>query len=255
MIRSRYRVIAGAFAGALTVASASGLSTIANLRHVSGASSSVTAEAKAINMKVQDLSASIKWAVEQSSATPKGEAAIAKQAVACLAKTGPVSPDPFGASGVTGGVVLVDVSSPTYYEKSATLTHLPSADSEVVFQKTASGALADLAAVGHKPSLVCLGDQLAADSSLQGAGKGVKAKGSFLPAPRYGGGSGGLHIRFLESGGNLPAGLDIYDDEYFYVEGQAEVSLTFINLGSAFNSSWAASTISKVMARAKSELG
>jgi hypothetical protein len=45
------------------------------------------------------------------------------------------------------------------------------------------------------------------------------------------------------------------DDEYFYVQGTAEVFLTFINLGPAFNSSWAASAISKVMARAKSEVG
>ena len=132
---------------------------------------------------------------------------------------------------------------------------MPSASSEVVFEKTASGALADLAAVGRKSSLACLGDQLAADSSLQGAGKGVKASGSFLPAPRYGAGSGGVHIRFLESGGLLGTSIKIDDDEYFYVQGSAEISLTFINLGSAFNPSWAASTISKVMARAKSEVG
>ncbi len=255
MIRSRYRLVARGFAGALALGSISALPSLANLHRLAGEPSSVVAEAKAINMKLSDLPASIKWATEQPSATPKGEAAIAKHAVACLAKGGPVSPDPFGASGVVGGAVLADVSSPTYFEKSQTVTHLPSASSEVVFQKTASGALADLAAVGRKLSLACLGVQLAADSSLQGAGKGVKASGSFMSAPRYGGGSGGVHIRFLESGGLLGTSIKLDDDEYFYVQGSAEISLTFINLGTVFSPSGAASVISKVMARAKAEVG
>jgi len=228
---------------------------MANFRQLLSGASSAAAEAKVVNMKVSDLSPSITWATSQPVASPKAEKAVGKQTVACMAKGGPVSPDLFGTSGVTGGVVLADVSSPTYFEKSATLTHLPSASSEVVFVTTPSGALADLVAVGRKSSLVCLGDQLATDSSLQGAGKGVKANASFMSAPRYGGGSGGVHIRFLESGGNLPPGLKIYDDVYDYVQGPAEVSLTFINLGAAFNSSWAATAIAKVMARAKSEVG
>jgi hypothetical protein len=236
------------------VGSVSAQPSMANLHQLSGGSSSVLAQAKAINMKVSDLPASIKWATSQPVASPKAELALGKEAVSCVAKGGPVSPDPFGTSGVTGGVVVLDISSPTYSEKSATLTHLPSGSSEVVFLTTASKALADLVAVGRKSSPACLAAQLAADSALQGAGKGVKASASFMSAPRYGGGSGGIHIRFLESGGNLPAPLKIYDDEYFYVQGPAEVSLTFINLGSAFSSSSAASAISKVMARAKSEV-
>ena len=229
---------------------------MANLHRLAGGSSSVVAEAKAINMKVSDLPTSIKWATAQPTASPKGEAALGKQAVACIAKGGPVSLDPFGTSGVVGGTVLVDVSSPTYSEKSSTLTHLPSASSEVVFVKTAPGALADLAGIGRKSSIACLATQMAAESSLQGAGKGVKASGSFLPAPRYGGGSGGVHIRFLETGGNFALLKEtLYDDEYFYVQGSAEVFVTFVNLGTAFSPSGAASTIAKVMARAKSEVG
>ena len=255
MIRSFYRLVAGGFAGALAVGSVSALPSVANLRQLPGGSSSVLAQAQAINMKMSDLPASIKWATEKPTATPKAEAALGKTAVACIAKGGPVSPDPFGTSGVTGGVVLVDNSSPTYFEKSATLTQLPSASSEVVFLKTPAGALADLVAVGRKTSLACLATQLAADSALQGAGKGVKAAASFMSAPHFGAGSGGVHIRFLESGGNLPAPLKIYDDVYDYVQGPAEVSLTFINLGSAFNAASEASTIAKVMARAKSEVG
>ena len=232
--------------------SVSSLPSTANFRQLTGGSTSVVAQAKAINMKVSDLPASIKWATAQPAASPKGESALGKQAVACIGKGGPVSPDPFGTSGVTGGVVLADISSPTYYEKSSTLTHLPSANSEVVFLSTTSGALADLVAVGRKSSIACLATQMAADSALQGAGK-VKASGSFMPAPRYGGGSGGVHIRFLETGGNFALLKSmLYDDEYFYVQGSVEVFLTFVNLGSAFSSASEASAISKVMARAKS---
>ena len=122
--------------------------------------------------------------------------------------------------------------------------------------KTAPGALADLAGIGRKSSIACLATQTAAESSLQGAGKGVKASGSFLPAPRYDGGSGGVHIRFLETGGNFALlKKTLYDDEYFYVQGSAEVFVTFVNLGTAFSPNGAASTIAKVMARAKSVVG
>jgi hypothetical protein len=228
---------------------------MANLRLLSGGQSSVAAEAKAINMKLSDLPASIKWATSQPVASPKAELALGKQAVACVAKGGSVSPDPFGTSGVIGGPVVADISSPTYFEKSATLTRLPSASSEVVFLSTASGALADLVAVGRKSSLVCLATQMAANSTLQGAGQGVKAGASFMSAPRYGGGGGGVHIRFVETGGNFALlKSKLYADEYFYVQGSAEVFLTFINLGSAFSPSSTASAISKVMARAKSEV-
>ncbi len=227
---------------------------MSNLHRLGAGSSSVVAEAKAINLKVSDLPTSIKWATAKPTASPKGEAALGKQAVACIAKGGPVSPDPFGTSGVVAGTVLADVSSPTYFEKSQTLTHLPSATSEVVFLKTAPAALADLAGVGRKASIACLATQMAAESTLQGAGKGVNARGSFLPAPRYG--SGGVHIRFLESGGNFALLKEaLYDDEYFYVQGSAEVYLTFVNLGSAFSPSGAAAAIADVMARAKSEVG
>ncbi|MGD0984062.1 MAG: hypothetical protein ABSA65_09645 [Acidimicrobiales bacterium] len=254
MIRSCYRLVVGGFAGALALGSVSALPSMANLRQLPGGASSVAAEAKAINMKVSDLPTSIKWATAQPAASPKGEAALGRQAVACIAKGGPVSPDPFGTSGVTGGTVLVDVSSPTFFEKSATLTHLPSASSEVVFLNSASGTLADLAALGRKASIACLATQMAAESTLQGAGKGVKASGSFMGAPRYG--SGGVHIRFLETGGNFALLKEtLYDDEYFYVQGSAEVFLTFVDLGSAFSSSGAASAIAAVMARAKSEVG
>jgi len=212
------------------------------------------AKAKAINLKVSDLPTTTRWATSPAAASPKAELAVGKKAVACIKKGGPVSPDPFGTSGVTGGVVVVDVTAPTYFQKGATLTHLPSATSEVVFLKTAPEALADLVAIGRGPSLACLAAQLASDSALQGAGK-VKAAASFMSAPRHGAGKGGIHIRFLESGGNLPGTLKIYDDVFYYVQGPAEVSLTFINLGSAFGLTSEVSVISKVMARAEADAG
>jgi hypothetical protein len=156
---------------------------------------------------------------------------------------------------VIGGVVVVDVSSPTYYQKGS-FTQLPSASSEVVFLTTASGAVTDLSTISRKPSLACLTAQLVGNSILGGAGKSVKGSASFMAAPRHGGGSGGVHIRFVETGGNFALlKSKLYDDEYFYVQGPAEVAMSFINLGSPFKATWATSAISKVMARAKSEVG
>jgi hypothetical protein len=60
----------------------------------------------------------------------------------------------------------------------------------------------------------------------------------------------------VETGGNFALlKSKLYDDEYFYVQGPAEVAMSFINLGSPFKATWATSAISKVMARAKSEVG
>jgi hypothetical protein len=66
-------------------------------------------------------------------------------------------------------------------------------------------------------------------------------------------GGGGLHLRFVFTGGNIPAKL--YEDLYYYVEGRAEVTLTFVNLTAPFSSSWASSIVKSVMARAKSIAG
>ena len=97
----------------------------------------------------------------------------------------------------------------------------------MVFVKTAPGALADLAGIGRKSSIACLATQTAAESSLQGAGKGVKASGeSCTPARADDGGSGGVHIRFLETGGNFALlKKTLYDcDGYFYVRAQPRSS-------------------------------
>jgi hypothetical protein len=255
MTQRLHRGLSGGLA-VLTAGSLLAAPSLANHRLPANRASSVVSEAKAINLKVADLSSSLHWATSSPGKSSKAEATLAAKTVVCLKKVGPVSPDPFGTTGKSGGVVLADVSSPTLYDKASTLTQLPSASSEVVFVTKASGATADLSTVGRSGSLVCLTAQLVGNSSLQGAGKGIKGTASFMSAPRHGTGSGGVHIRFVESGGNFALlKSKLYDDEYFYAQGSAEISISFINLGSPFNQAWATTAISKVMARAASEAG
>ena len=47
----------------------------------------------------------------------------------------------------------------------------------------------------------------------------------------------------------------LYDDAFFYVQGAAEVSLSYVNLDSHVTSAWEASVAAKVMARAQRLLG
>jgi len=223
--------------------------------HLPSSPSSVVAEAKAINLKLADLPTSIRWVAASAGTTSKAQVALAQKALACLKKVGPVSPDPFGTTGRAGGSVLADVSSPTWYDKASTLTQLPSASSEVVFLTTSTTTRSDLSTIGRSGSLACLTAQLVANSELQGAGTGIKGSARFLPAIRHGGGNGGVHIQFIESGGNFALlKAKLYDNEYFYVQGSAEVALSFINLNSALNPTWSASSIAKVMARAQAEV-
>jgi hypothetical protein len=227
--------------------------TLAKLPVSSAKASSTVAVAQVINLKVTDLSTAMKWKAAPAGHSSAAVAALAAKTLACLDKVGRVSPDPFGTTGKSGGVVLADISSPTFYNKASPLIQLPSASSEVVIMSKASGALADLATIGRSGALSCLTTQLVGDSSLEGAGKGIKGTASYLAAPHHGAGGGGVRIRFVEHGGLLPGKL--YDDEYFYVKGAVEVSMSFINLSSPFNPSWATGAITKVMARAVSEAG
>lgn len=211
-----------------------------------------TSKAKAINIKDSDMPSSTKWASTPQTPYNKAETAAGKKAIACIDKSGAVSGDAFGTSRITGGEVVVDVRSDQYYEASATLTELPAANSEVVFLSSAGDATKDLNAFERKSSLSCLGAQLVVESEAEGSGS-VKISANVMPAPHYGGGNGGLRIRFVETGGLLPGGL--YNDEYFYVQGPSEVSFSFLNLGTPFSTSWADSIIEKVMKRAASTVG
>lgn len=211
-----------------------------------GRSVSVVSEARAINMKASDLPSRVHWTAAPAAASSKAVVALAEKTVACLKRVGKVSPDPFGTRGLSGGEVEADISSPTYYQSSS-FTQLPSASSEVVFLTSAAAARADQAIVAKPAALACLTTQFVGDSSLGGAGK-VKGTGSFLSVHHYGQGDGGVHVQFLVTGGLLPSKL--YDNEYFYVQGNAEISMSFINLGSAFDAGWSSVAIAKVMARA-----
>ena len=162
-----------------------------------------------------------------------------------------VSPDPFGTVGKPSGDVTADVSSKVFAIKGS-VTGLPSASSEVVFVSTTKQALADLVAFGTSHAQSCVTTLMATVTGLSAGGK-VKATVSTLALPHLGNGSGGVHLRFVMTGSNIPAKL--YEDLYYYVEGRAEVTLTFVDLTAPFSSSWAGSIVKSVMARAKSIAG
>jgi len=157
-----------------------------------------------------------------------------------------MSPDPFGLTGKVGGIVVDDVDSRMFFEKNA--AELPGASSDVTVLATASAALGDLAAVGRSQSLACLQTMLAEIASAE-AGSTVDVKVVFEPLPRYGTGNGGVGLRFALSGHSLKSTL--YEDEDLYLQGRAEVSLTFANLGAPFPPSWAQAITAKVMGRAR----
>ncbi len=203
------------------------------------------AEARAINLQLGDLPKGQKWAGSPQPGSTKVTAAAGRTAAKCLDRLGAKSADPFGTSHSLGGNVLADVLSPQFAPKGG--IGLPGANSEVVVVAAPGVATADLAAIAKKGSLACLSAQYLVDTEASGSGK-AHVTASFEKAPRHGSGNGGVHITLLEKGGSLP--LTLYNDEYFYAEGNAEVVFSFLDLGSAFSSSAATATVAKVMARA-----
>ncbi len=208
-----------------------------------------------INVAAGDLPTEIVWVGAKPTARPVAEKAQDEQTITCMKKAGgaaaKISPDPFGTVGEPGGTVTVDVSSSTFSPKGAA-NRFPQVSSEVDFLKTASQATNDLAAFATKAALVCFAREFANLYSAE-IGSKVSATTSFLPLTHYGAGNGGVHGRYVITGKALKAPL--YDDAYFYVQGRAEILLSFVNLGSPFSSNWASSVVGKVMARAKSVLG
>ena len=59
---------------------------------------------------------------------------------------------------------------------------------------------------------------------------------SFIQIPSHGTGVGGVGVRFAITDAGMSGTL--YDDAFFYVEGTAEVSLSFVNLDSHVTTSW-----------------
>ena len=217
-----------------------------------GSNSSDASKARQMNLRQTDLPTSQKWA---SSPTPASQVALGKTAVSCMKASGgagaKISPDPFGTVGKSIGNATADVSSNVFGIKGS-FTGLPSASSEVVFVKTTKEALADLAAFGTAWVQACLATLVAKVTQLSSGGS-PKSKVSALSLPHLGGGSGGVHLQFVTTGGEIPGKL--YQDVFYYVEGRAEVALTYVNLAASFPSGWASSIAKNVMARAKSIAG
>jgi hypothetical protein len=233
----------------LGLLAASLLTGVAAVPVTSAAASSTTAvsEAKTINLMPSDLPSSVKWASTPQSNPNKVEVTAGKTAASCLQKVGAATDDAFGASGATGGDVLADVRSPQISDKANTFTQLPAANTEVVVTAQSKQATADLAAVAKSAGASCLATQYRVDAIQSGSGK-VTVTSALGSAPHHGDGNGGVHLRLVATGGLLPQKL--YNDEYFYVSGPVEVVFSFINLGSAFPTSWADQAITKVMGRA-----
>ena len=121
---------------------------------------------------------------------------------------------------------------------------------------TASAARGDLATIGRSSSLALPHRSAGCQQRTARSRKRNQGHGEIpLSAPRHGGGSGGVHIQFIESGGNFALlKAKLYDNAYYYVQGSAEVTMSFINLSSAFNPAWSTASIAKVMARAQAEV-
>jgi hypothetical protein len=213
-------------------------------------SSSAAGEARAIDLTVGDLPSSIKWASAPQAGSNKAETAAGKTAAKCLQRLGAATDDAYGTTGVSGGTVLADVKSPQFSDKADTFTQLPAANSEVVIVASAKDATSDLAAVAKKGALDCFGAQYQVDVVQSGSGK-ARVTEHFAAAPHHGSGNGGVHVQFVATGGLLPQKL--YNDEYFYAVGTAEVVLSFLNLGSPFDVGWADQAITKVMQRAAAQ--
>jgi hypothetical protein len=163
-------------------------------------------------------------------------------------KTGAkVSPDPFGTVGKSSGDVAADVSSKVF-GPNGSYTGLPSTSSEVVFVTTVTQARSDLAAFATAGVRSCEATLVSKVTQLSAGGK-ITTKVSALTLPHFGDGSGGVHLQFVTTGSTIPGKL--YQDVYYYVQGRAEVALTFVNLVSPFSSAWAGSVAKNVMARAK----
>ena len=215
-------------------------------------STSDATKASEINLHSSDLPTSAHWS---STPAPPSQVALGKTAVSCMKAGGgagaKVSPDPFGTVGKASSDVTADVSSNVFGIKGSA-TGLPSASSEVVFVTTAGQALNDLAAFGTSHVQSCEATLVTAVTQLSSGGK-PKTTTSVMSLPHFGNGSGGVHLRFVTTGGNIPGKL--YQDAYYYVQGRAEVALTFVNLATPFSSTWAGSIAKNIMARAKSIAG
>jgi hypothetical protein len=207
--------------------------------------------AREIDVGAGDLPTAITWTSSSQTPNTAAQTKQAEQAVTCIQKSGAVaqsvSPDPFGTSEQTGGPVVADVESPLFAKLNSTIG-LPTVSSDVTFMKTATQASTDLAAFATNAGLACI-STLIGTLTAAAVGHQIGMTSSFIQIPRHGTGVGGVGVRFAITDAGLSGTL--YDDAFFYAEGTAEVSLSFVNVASHVASSWENSITAKVMARAQ----
>lgn len=210
--------------------------------------------AKVVNLTRADLPVSTKWTAAVQTPNTAAEAALGVKALGCIRASGGVagkiSTDPFGITEEVGGGVTADAQSSDFAEKGSSGVQ-PSVSSEVVMLKSATQASNDLSAFATSVALTCLSNYLAAGLGVAGTGKVTAATGP--PIPRLGTGRGGLDLRFVVTGLGLSGPL--VDDSYFYVQGRAEVYLSFLSINTQFSKAWSDAIATHVMARARSVLG
>ena len=207
------------------------------------------AVARLINVTSADLPDPATWAGSVQTPNTAAQIAQAHRALRCISnRSGKISPDPFGTIGRAGGTVTADVQS-SMFAKKRTASGLPGVSSEVDFLTSSTQATKDLAAFDSKVDLSCL-TALIANVTAGEVGHKVLVNASVTSIPHYGSGNGGVGIRFTVTGLSAP----LVDVAYFYVEGRAEVSLSFVNLGTSFPTGWAHGIAARVMARAKTHV-
>jgi hypothetical protein len=216
------------------------------------ATGSDAALAKTLNMTQAELPQSTTWKSIAQTPNNTAETALGVKAVGCVRTSSSVgakvSTDPFGTTEIVGGTVTADVESRTFDAKSSS-AEPPSAGSEVVMLKSASGATDDLLAFASSRAQGCFTRLLISDLNSAGGGK-LKVTSSSQALPHLGTGSGGFSLRFVVSGAQLPGRL--IDYTYFYVQGRAEIVLEFTSLNTEFPTTWANAVAVLVMDRARS---
>ena len=238
------------------------ISLVISCYSVSGASAAVRPHAtsgavlaREIDVALSDLPTAIAWTSSSQTPNTAAQTKQAEQAVTCLQRTGgsaqSVSPDPFGTSEKTAGPVVTDVESPLFAKETSTIG-LPTISSDVTMLKTPTQASTDLAAFATNAGLACV-STLIGTLTAAAVGHQIGLTDTFINIPRHGTGDGGVGMRFAITNAGLTGTL--YDDAFFYVQGKAEVSLSYVNLATHVQSTWETSVAAKVMTRAHHLLG
>jgi hypothetical protein len=237
---------------------AAAISLVISCSSLNGASATVRSQAtsgvslaRQINVVLSDLPAAVIWTSSSQTPNTAAQTKQAEQAVACLQRavgnSQSVSADPFGTSEKTGGPVVADVESPLFAKETSTIG-LPTISSDVTLLKTATQASSDLAAFSTTAGLACV-STLIGTLTAAAVGHPIGLTDTFITIPRHGTGAAGVGMRFAITNAGLTGTL--YDDAFFYVQGKAEVSVSYVNLAAHVQTTWETSVAAKVMTRAQ----